>query len=191
MGKDTDEVVEGVREACPEDFEEIIEILNEHILGSVASFRMQPLVGDAAADWFNDHRDRRYPIFVAPWQSMAEPTVGKDGESQPRLAAWASLSRWSTYEAYDATAEVSVWVRGTAQRRGWGRRLMTKLVQHARGQNLRVLLSRIEAENEASLQLHRKFGFETIGTMHRVGEKFGRLLDVVMMELQLECPRGR
>lgn len=168
-----------LRDADTTDLPEIIEILNEQILQTVYSFRTAPLDDQAATRWFSKHEKPQYPILVA------ELTSGFDLPSGKRIAGWASLSPWSDYEAYERTAEVSVWIRPDCQRQGLGRQLMQALIERARVLDYRVLLSRIEAENLGSLKLHQAFDFRTIGTMHQVGEKFGRLLDVVMLEKPL------
>jgi len=55
----------------------------------------------------------------------------------------------------------------------------------------RVVLARIEASGAASLRVHRAAGFRSIGTMRRVGEKSGRLLDVELLDLHLDTPDAR
>jgi phosphinothricin acetyltransferase len=67
-----------------------------------------------------------------------------------------------------------------------GRALLSDLVRRGRSAGLGVLLARITSESEASFDLHRALGFTTIGVMRRVGEKFGRILDVELMDLHLD-----
>lgn len=160
-----------VRLATEADLPEIASILNYEIDHTVNCFRTRTLTEEDAWQWWQGRETGRYPAWVA--------------EQESQIVGWASLSRWSAYEAYDATAEVSIWIRPAAQRRGIGRRFFTVMIEHAISADFRVLLSRIEAANEPSLLLHERFGFTRVGTMHRVGEKFGRLLDVVIMERQL------
>ena len=64
--------------------------------------------------------------------------------------------------------------------------LLADLVRRGRQADLGVLLARICTEGEASIALHRRQGFSTIGIMRRVGEKFGRVLDIELMDLQLD-----
>ena len=169
-----------IRDATAADLPEILAILNQQIEETVASFRMKPLGEAAGRRWFEAHTDPRYPVIVAaPRQALASL-------AENALAGWASLSSWSDYEAYHRTAEISVWIRPECQRQGLGRRLMEEIIVRAVAVQHRVILSRIEADNVGSLKLHESLGFRTIGTMHRVGEKFDRLLDVVMMERSLE-----
>jgi phosphinothricin acetyltransferase len=62
---------------------------------------------------------------------------------------------------------------------------MEALIERARSAGMRALLSRICTENEVSLHMTRRFGFADVGVMREVGEKFGRVLDVAILELLL------
>lgn len=160
-----------VRLATESDLPGIASILNREIEQTVNCFRTRPLTPTDARQWWRARENGRYPAWVA--------------ELDSQVVGWASLSRWSAYEAYDATAEVSVWVLPIAQRQGLGKQFFSEMIEFAVGSGFRVLLSRIEAQNHPSLRLHERFGFTPVGTMHNVGEKFGQILDVVIMERQL------
>ena len=160
-----------IRPANYADLPAMMQILNHEIKHTVNCFRMRPMTAGDAEKWWKARENGRYPAWVAMRQ---EQVVG-----------WGSVSRWSAYEAYDGTAELSIWIAPEARRQGLGKRLMQTLIEFASGASFRVLLSRIEAENEASIALHVAFDFSKVGTLSNVGEKFGRLLDVVIMELQL------
>ena len=70
----------------------------------------------------------------------------------------------------------------------------TRRSDHAFGSGMNILMhAAIDSTNEASVRLHARFGFETVGHFKRVGYKFDRWLDVVYMELLLPEPdvRGR
>jgi phosphinothricin acetyltransferase len=69
---------------------------------------------------------------------------------------------------------------------GVGRALLQGLIDRARAAGLGVLLARIVSQSDASLRLHESLGFQRIGTMRRVGEKFGRVLDVILLDLHLD-----
>ena len=61
---------------------------------------------------------------------------------------------------------------------------MQEIIRLAReDRNTRTVISVITAENQARIRLHEKFGFSFCGKMHEVGEKFGRMLDIVNYEL--------
>ena len=59
---------------------------------------------------------------------------------------------------------------------------MESIIGEGRATGLHTIISRIVAGNQASLHLHEALGFEFIGVMKEVGTKFGKLLDVHMMQ---------
>ena len=162
-----------IRLATIDDLPAIFEILNHEIASGVNTFKLERVDEAGQTQWWSQHSADKYPVLLAC-----------DGAD---VLGWASLSPWSTTNlGYYLTAEVSVWIAPENQGRGLGKLLYEALIERAREIGLRVLLSKIEASNEASIQLHRRFGFVDIGVMHRVGRKFDRELDVLIMELQLE-----
>jgi phosphinothricin acetyltransferase len=82
---------------------------------------------------------------------------------------------------------VSVYVHHQHRRRGAGKALFAELVARASAAGLGVLLARVVAEQTASLRLHDALGFTRIGTMRRVGEKHGRILDVELLDRHLDA----
>ena len=90
--------------------------------------------------------------------------------------------------AYERTVEGSLFVRSGDRGRGVGRALNEALLKCARAAGHGVLIARIERGNEASRRLLEASGFSSVGLMHRVGEKFEKLLDVEVFELMLDEP---
>ncbi len=73
-----------------------------------------------------------------------------------------------------------------ARGRGLGRELMHALIARAPQYGVHVLVARVVEGNPGSLRLHESLGFKTIGVMRRVGEKFGKLLDVRLLDLHVD-----
>lgn len=63
---------------------------------------------------------------------------------------------------------------------------MRELIDCARTTGKHVMVAGIEASNEGSIRLHKKLGFQEIGTLREVGSKFGRWLDLTFMQLILD-----
>jgi len=160
-----------VRASTAADLPAITAIYNEQVEHGTATFDTEPRDAAAAEAWWAGHDPLRHPVLVAE----------RDGE----VAGWAGLSAWSPRGAYSRTVEASVFVAADHRRRGAGRALVNALEKAARRAGHHVVLGRIEAGNAASLALFAGAGYRTVGVMRQVGLKFGRFLDVVLVEIVL------
>ena len=163
-----------IREAKLDDLDGIFAIYDREVLHGTATFDTVVKSTQERLDWFAT-AGNRYPILVA--------------EQNNRVLGWARLYAWSPRRAYDRTAENAVYVRDDARGKGAGRALMQKLIEVAPQRGVHVLVARIVEGNPASVRLHEALGFKTIGVMRQVGEKFGTLLDVRLMDLHLDHKR--
>jgi phosphinothricin acetyltransferase len=154
------------------DLAGIFDIYDEQVLHGTATFETTPRSPAERIEWLRAHPHDRYPALVA---ADAAGVVG-----------WAGLSAWSPRPAYARTAENSVYVHQDQRGRGIGRALMLDLIERARPLGIKVIVGRLVVGNDASVRLHESLGFRTIGVMRRVGEKFGRILDVQLMDLHLD-----
>ena len=102
-----------------------------------------------------------------------------------QVVGFASLSPYKERAAYSTTVEDSVYVHADHTGRGIGRLLLGRLVDIARESGFHSVIARIEAGGVASRALHTACGFDLVGVERQVGRKFGRWLDVVVMQLVL------
>jgi L-amino acid N-acyltransferase YncA len=102
---------------------------------------------------------------------------GRDG-----IKGWAALRPVSSRHAYRGVAEVSVYVTESARGRGCGRALLEALITSSEQNGIWMLQAGILAENEASLELHRRCGFRMVGRRERIGKVANIWRDVVLME---------
>ena len=156
-----------IKKAAMKDLGAITEIYNEAILKTVATFDTEPKTFKEQKLWFESH-DSKHPILVA--------------EQDDAIVGWASLSKWSDRCAYSDTAEISVYVKEEHRRKGTGKKLMQEIIDQGQKEGLHTVVARIAESNEVSVRLHEAFGFEHVGTMKEVGRKFGKLLDVHLMQ---------
>ena len=163
-----------IRSARSSDIEAVNEIYNDEVATGTSTFDTEPRVGSRGREWFESHLSDRYPLLVA--------------EEGAEVLGWASLSPWSPRGAYARAVEGSLFVRAGDRGRGVGRALNEALLRRAREAGHGVLIARIECGNEASRGLLLASGFSAVGVMHRVGEKFGKILDVEVFELTLDKP---
>ena len=101
------------------------------------------------------------------------------------VVGFASLSPYKERAAYRTTVEDSVYVHGDYTGRGIGRLLLDGLVGIARDSGFHSVIARIEAGGVASRALHSSCGFDLVGVERQVGRKFGRWLDVAVMQIVL------
>lgn len=157
-----------LRSALKSDIPAITEIYNWAIVNTEATFDTEVKSVESQAKWFEDH-DESHPIVVV--------------EVENKVVGWGSITKWSDRCAYDSTGEVSLYILPEAHGGGIGKAMMSELVKLGKEKNFRTLISRITTTSEASLHLHKKFGFEDVGVMKQVGVKFGKVLDVAIMQL--------
>jgi L-amino acid N-acyltransferase YncA len=105
---------------------------------------------------------------------------------QGETAGFCFLTQYKNLEAYDRTTEIGVYLKPGFTRRGLGTAAVAHLERVAAANGLKVIISSISGENEASLALFRRLGYQECGHFKRVGEKFGRVIDVVYFQRSLE-----
>lgn len=162
-----------VRSATPEDAFAIAAIYAPHVLRGTASFEVE--APDA-----EEILQRRAAILELGLPYLVAEI---DGE----IAGYAYASRFRPRAAYRFTAENSVYVAELFQRRGVARLLMQQLMELCAKAGIREMIAVIADPSISlpSVTLHRSLGFREIGVLHGVGEKFGRALDVLMMQKSL------
>jgi len=160
-----------LRPARPEDVPAVTAIYNDEVRHGTGTFDTEPRSDAQTREWLRAHGEKR-PVIVA--------------EEEGKVVGWASLSEWSSRCAYARTAEVSVYVDPDARGRGVAGGLLDELLRRGREAGIAQALARITEGNEASLRLHRRRGFVDAGLLRRVGEKFGKVLDVRILQKSLE-----
>ncbi len=157
-----------LRDASVSDAEAILEIYNHQVLTSTATFDLVPRTLEQQQNWLTQ-RSGAHAVIVA---ELDHGDIGGFG----------ALSAYRERAGYATTVEDSVYVAGSHQREGIGRLLLEELVRRARSHGFHALMAKIVGGHDASIELHRQCGFEIVGTEREVGRKFGRWLDVVLME---------
>lgn len=159
-----------VRPASGRDLAAINEIYNDAVLNTTATFDVEPRDEEAARAWYLAHGPA-YPLLVA--------------ERGRTIVGWSSLSPYAPRPAYRFTVEDSVYVHRDCRGQGVGRVLLASLLEAAVALGYHSVIAKIADGNEPSLALHRRAGFAPVGTLRAVGWKFGRWLDVEILQLLL------
>jgi phosphinothricin acetyltransferase len=157
-----------VRIAEVADAEAIRTIYNREVVGSTVTFDMVPRSLEDQVRWL-EARSGAHAVVVA-----------EDGTGA--VCGFGSLSPYRDRPAYSTTVEDSVYVDPAHQGTGVGRVLLTELVDLATAHGFHAVMARIVGGHAASIALHAACGFETVGTEREIGRKFGRWLDVVIMQ---------
>lgn len=105
-----------------------------------------------------------------------------DGE----VAGWAALSAISNRCVYAGVAETSIYIGARHRSRGVGSALMESLIGESERNGIWTLEARIFPENEASLRLHERFGFRTVGVRKKLGRLGPTWKDVLLLERRSE-----
>ena len=159
-----------IRLAERKDIAEIMEIYNDAVLNTTATFDIEPRTLEQQEEWFEEHNGIN-PVIVS--------------ELDGAVAGWASLSKWNERPAYANTVENSIYVKNDFRRQGIGRELLRELIKLAIEIGHHSIIARIAEGNDTSISMHQEAGFEVIGVMKEAGLKFGRYIDVTLMQKML------
>jgi len=161
---------------CDESYsEQILAIINECILNSTAIYDYHPRPLESMADWFASKQEKAFPVLGA---------ISASGT----LLGFATYGIFRDWPAYKYTVEHSIYVDASSRGQGIGKQLLKRLIEEARVQGYHVLVGGIDAENTASVALHRALGFQHAGTIIQAGFKFGRWLNLDLYQFVLETP---
>jgi L-amino acid N-acyltransferase len=162
-----------IRAATVADAEAIRTIYNLEVTTATSTFDLVPRDLAEQEAWLR----ARSGAFSA--------IVAVDAEAADAVVGFASLSPYKERAAYRTTVEDSVYVDRSRGGEGIGRLLVGHVVDVARASGFHAVMARIEATGTASRALHARCGFQLVGIEREVGRKFGRWLDVAVMQLVL------
>ncbi|KIL51965.1 GNAT family N-acetyltransferase [Jeotgalibacillus soli] len=160
-----------IREAGIDDLPAILEIYNEAIRNTTATFDLKEQSLEERKIWYSKYGEK-HPLIVADI----------DGE----IAGYSCISPFREKAAYDLTKELSIYIAPNHQGKGLGNILMEEIIQRAKSLDYHVMIGGITGGNEASVRLHKKFGFQFAGAFKEVGYKFDQWQDVHFYQLILQ-----
>ena len=160
-----------IREANLSDIPAILEITNHEILNSTVLYEYEPRSLETQQTWFKEKQANGWPIIVA--------------EQDGNVVGFGTFGKFRERIAYRLSVEHSVYVHKDHRGKAIGNALMVQLIQRAKTGGYHTMIAGIDSSNMGSVEFHRKFGFEVIGTFKEVGFKFDKWLNVVFMQLIL------
>lgn len=158
-----------IRHANENDLPAMLDIYNEIILNTTAVWHSDPHTLEMRQEWFAIKKEQGYPVFVA--------------EAEGRMVGFSTIGPFRPWIGYRFTVENSVYVAADSRGKGIAKLLLPPLIEAAKELNLHAIVAGIEASNEASIVLHKKFGFEEVAHFKEVGYKFNRWMDLKFLEL--------
>ena len=155
-------------------------IYAHHVLSGTGSFELEPPTLEDMTERWSRIVDQGWPFVVA-----------SPATDLSRVLGFAYATQYRDRAAYAKTFEVSVYAAPTSLRQGAGALMLSEVLTTLRAEGVREAIAFIgDSYNAASIALHRKLGFKHVGTLANVGEKFGRVLDVVIMQRTLVPPNA-
>jgi phosphinothricin acetyltransferase len=153
------------------DIPAITAIYRHYVETSTATFDLDAPGPTHMAEKFGHMIEAGHPVVIAE----------RGGE----LIGYAYASTYRPRPAYRFTCEDSIYLRADAIGLGLGRTLLGELIARSQAFGFKQMIAVITAESAASIALHEKFGFHTVGRHTALGLKFDRWLDVVHMQKAL------
>jgi phosphinothricin acetyltransferase len=161
-----------IRPGGPGDLAGITELYNYYVIHTPITFDIDPFTVEGRREWISHyHPSGPHRLFVAV---AGELVVG-----------YATSSAFRTKPAYATSVEVSVYCHADRRGQGLGSALYAALFDALSGEDLHRAVAGITLPNEASVAIHRRFGFTEVGVHTEVGRKQGRYWDVLFMERPL------
>ena len=160
-----------IREATSDDAEAIRLIYNHEVENETSTMDLVPRTLETQREWIA----ARSGAFCA--------VVAVD--SSGTVLGFGALSEYKDRSGYRSTVENSVYVHRDVARRGIGKRILLHLLETATVSGFHSVIARIEAQSLASRGLHSSCGFELVGIEKQVARKFGKWLDIAVMQKSL------
>lgn len=154
-----------IRRADDDDAPAIVDIFNEAIATRVAVAYLRAVTVAERRPWFDEHRVARHPLYVAC----------DSGE----IVGWFSIGIFENRPAYDATAEVSLYVARASQGGGVGHHLMAHALAEAPTFGIEAFVARIWHTNARSIGFFEREGFEFRGSLPAVARIDGETRDLL------------
>lgn len=167
-----------IRPVTPADIGAVTAIYRHHVLTGCASFEETPPDEAEMAARLSAIGARGLPYLCL---EAVDPRT-----QRTELVGYAYAGPYRARSAYRFTVEDSIYLAPGQTGRGYGRLLLERLIQECRALGLREMVAVIgDSANLASIELHRRLGFDQVGVLRRVGFKFDRWIDSVLMQLPL------
>lgn len=163
-----------IRPATTDDAAACARIYAPYVTDTLVSFETEPPSAEEMA--------RRIEASLAEHAWLVLET---EGETGPEVIGYAYATQHRTRAAYRWACDVSIYLDQERRGKGAGKALYAALLPILKERGFRRALAGIALPNEASIGIHRSFGFTDVGTYRNIGWKFDAWHDVAWMQLDL------
>lgn len=160
-----------IRQANQTDLHAILDIYNDAIINTTSVYDYKPHTLEMRQMWFDEKLQKNIPVLVS--------------EINGTVAGFTSYGPFRAWPAYKYSIEHSVYVHRDFRNQGIARKLLIELIDSVRSKNVHTIIAGIDADNAASIHLHKQLGFEDAGYFREVGFKFGKWLNLRFLQLIL------
>ena len=169
-----------IRNACDADIRPLVDLYNRYILETSITFDLLPYtIEQRRESWFSHYAATgRYRLVVA---ECDDATVKENSG----VVGYATSSKFASKAAYDTSVETSIYILPEYVNAGIGSKLYAALFQALGSEDVHRAYAGVTLPNDASIAIHRKFGFEQVGLFQEVWRKFDRYWDVAWLEKRL------
>jgi len=166
-----------VRDAVEADLPAIVDIYNQSIPGGWSTADTKPITVEERVEWFRKHTPDRRPLWVAEFDGM--------------IAGWVGLSSfYAGRPAYNATAEISLYIGSAHHGLGLGYFLKKRMIDHCPALGVTTLLSMHFDHNHATRRLNEKLGFQQMGHLPEIAIVNGTPRGLVIAGLRIISANG-
>lgn len=156
-----------IRDANIEDLPRIVEIYNTSIPGKLATADLEEVTVESRLAWFHEHNTHQRPLWVI--------------EEDQGIVGWLSFQSFYGRPAYNATAEVSIYLDPVIHGKGYARILMDKAISECPNLGIKTLLAFVFGHNAPSIKLFEHYSFERWAHLPKIANMEGVERDLVIL----------
>jgi L-amino acid N-acyltransferase len=164
-----------IRDAMTADIPAITGLYNALIPTTTVAWTEKTQSVEERQAWYEKRSAEGFPTLVAEVNGVV---VG--------FCSYGHFRGAGMWSGYARTVEHTIHVAETQWGSGIGRALLDQLIIRAKSAGIHVLVGAIDGANNASIKFHSHIGFVEVARMPQIGHKFGRWLDLVLMQLVLD-----
>jgi phosphinothricin acetyltransferase len=160
------------RDATLDDLPSIVEIYNSTVAGRMVTADTEPVSVESRTKWFDEHSPDKRPLWIVE-------------DDNYNIIGWVSFQSFYGRPAYNATAEISIYLHQSARSKGIGKKVLEYALANCEKLGIKTLLGYIFAHNDPSVKLFKYFGFEEWAHLPNIASLDGIERSVIILGKRL------